>query len=140
MSAIPTWNAEISVGNQTLDKQHQRILFLCRCIVAYFTKQPIDHGMCRLVLADILDLLAEHCKLEEEILALNHYPDLEQHANEHRQNRERLSELLEQALNSPVDTEPIESFLIEWTNHHLLHTDLACNGYLKDPRERRRRR
>lgn len=137
---IPAWNSELGVGNPTLDKQHQRILFLCRCVLRYFTTKPVNHEMCRVVLTDLQDLLAEHYALEEELLALNHFPDLAQHAAEHRQDREQLSALLAQALELPEQTSRIAAFLSEWTNRHLLQTDLSCSAYFSDPDEPPQRR
>jgi hemerythrin-like metal-binding protein len=138
--AIPAWNSEASVGNRTLDKQHQKLLFLSRCALSFFTATPINHAKCRVVLQDLEALLKEHHALEEKLLALNHFPGLESHAAEHRQDREHLSELLAQALELPEQANRIAALLGEWTNRHLLCTDLSCSAYFSNVNERPHRR
>lgn len=129
ISTVFEWRPDLSVGNHDMDDHHQRIHFLCRCLLVILNESPIRKSNCIGALGALIPLVEEHYAAEEKILEKNGYPHLAAHASEHRHYVEKLGKFLRDAERACLDTEELRGFLYTWSTHHFFEMDLSARRY-----------
>lgn len=127
------WNdAELSVGNAMMDRDHRQMVKLANDV--FFAMQ--QHESKAALLASLDKLIAftqEHFKREEEIMQRIQYLELESHKLQHdKLSREVLE--LHARFNSGKAMLSIEvsKFLNVWVFRHILHDDMELAVAIRD--------
>jgi hemerythrin len=132
MIDLSEWKPEYSVGNQTLDLQHKRLLELCKRLSAYecdMSKHSIDAF--HVILNDLAFYASKHFETEEQVLRQIGYPKLPDQKKEHEQYGEKLIEFLFAAMNGQIDKTTLQDYLETWWINHILVSDMEYSNYLK---------
>lgn len=126
------WRDEYSVGIESIDNDHKRLLNLINQLqtaVHYQTGEQFE----REALDAVVDYTRGHFQREEELMESHDYPELEAHRAEHRQMIERVDGMLEEYRRNPQSgLEDAVQYLKNWLIHHINGTDQAYSGYLHD--------
>ena len=121
------WQEKFNVHVEGIDMEHKNLITsLNKLIVA----QHLDRAII-LKLADEVILYAEfHFLSEENLMYLLHYPNLGEHAEEHRRLIKQLKnkrEHLEESLDALQD---FVNFLVSWFIEHTQTTDKQLGQYI----------
>lgn len=126
------WLPEYSVGDETLDNQHKKLLSICVEISALshdksagFSERFHD------ILHDLSKYAGEHFKHEEHILDELHYDELSEQKQEHRGYFEALSEILFDAIEGKLDIARLDDFTGKWWVSHILESDMKYKRYFE---------
>lgn len=124
MDSSLTWSAELSVGNEALDRQHQQLLEISqraeRCAQEAESQSASNF---HLLLNDIAVLFDRHFTEEENYLEQNACPNLEAHKAEHDHYRARLTDLLCDASIGRIDRQALHQLTCDYLREHLQKTD-----------------
>lgn len=131
MIDLSEWKTEYSVGNKTLDTQHQRLLKLCKRISDYqcdCTKSSIEtfHA----ILNDLHFYAEKHFEIEEDVLRRIGYPHLNDQKKDHDGYCERLVGFMLSAMNGDIDKSSLQVYLEKWWIDHILISDMQYRSYL----------
>ncbi len=126
------WDASYSVGNATLDKQHQKLLDLCSKVADCLGDDGQDsHERFHMVLNDVGDFAFEHFKTEEAFLRQHNYPQLERHKAEHIGLLSQLSAFFFAASAGVLDKSGLYRCLSDWLSQHMLESDMQYREFLQ---------
>lgn len=130
MADLSEWKPQYSVGNTTLDSQHQKLLRLCKRVSEYLcdgTKASIEtfHS----ILSELAFYADKHFELEEDVLRRVGYPHLQQQIQEHNAYREWLTEFLFVAMEGNIDKSSLQNYLEKWWLTHILDSDMQYAAY-----------
>lgn len=116
------WKDEYSLGIPAIDLQHKRI-FDCILRVAHGAVDD-DRLRAEAEIIKLLGLLQDHFSLEENMMRKLHYPDLDQHIEEHRQFHSDVHHLAQTSLmkKGGVPREALE-IAHKWLTEHLTVSD-----------------
>jgi hemerythrin-like metal-binding protein len=127
MSAI-TWKDFYSVGDPSLDAQHQQMIGVINELYEAMEKKSTQQ-----VVKPILDRLVkytfEHFKREEEAMEAVEYPDLVEHKALHDKIRQKTLDLQENA--DFVTGHNLLAFLKQWWVGHIQTVDKKYAPYLE---------
>ncbi len=131
MPDLSEWRPEYSVGNLTLDIQHQRLLALCKRVSAYeFRRDKSSLEEFHSILNELASYATKHFQTEEDILRRVGYPGLADQKREHDAYSENLVEFMFDAINGEPDKASLLSYLESWWIDHILVSDMAYRAYL----------
>ena len=125
------WDESFSVGNETLDNQHQNILRMINVLIDN-QQSNISSEKVTNILDDLMLYVRQHIDYEEVILEQLDYPEYSQHKSSHLLLQEQLAELMygasEQVLShgkydDNIPKEVLE-FLMCWWQKHILVEDM----------------
>ena len=117
------WMPEYSVGIDEIDAQHRKLVNILNRLFIAVSKREGDQ-----VIAGVLDALTDytrtHFALEEQLLHLAQYAELEAHMKEHHKLLEKLHALCRKHLEEekPIYFEML-SFLKAWLKEHIQGED-----------------
>ncbi|MCL2067508.1 MAG: bacteriohemerythrin [Treponema sp.] len=129
---LVTWSDELSVGNKTIDEQHQELVrmtneFYAGCLMGgimakvYFLK----------TIQGAVHYIKTHFSTEEEILKMIEYPELEFHKKQHE---DFIATVLEQVRAFETEDNPDPTgfirFLMDWILKHIANMDKNYIPYL----------
>ncbi len=116
------WKDEYSLGIHAIDFQHKRI-FDCFLRIAHGATDD-DRLRAEAEVIKLLALLQEHFALEESMMQKLHYPELEQHVEEHRQFHSDVHHLAQTSLMKKGEA-PREAIKIahKWLTEHITVSD-----------------
>lgn len=131
MPDLSEWRPEYSVGNLTLDVQHQRLLALCKRVSAYeFLRDKSSLEEFHGILNELASYATKHFQTEEDVLRRIGYPGLADQKREHDAYSENLVEFMFDAINGEPNKERLQSYLESWWIDHILVSDMAYRTYL----------
>jgi len=133
VTALPKWTPGLSVGNARLDEQHITLLELGRNLFGVLQTHPPGGERVRWMLDDIVRLTRDHDAMEEQILAQNGCPTLDEHRAAHRAARETIEGLRLDASNGLLNADHVSRVIADWMSHHIAENDLPVKAYLKAP-------
>lgn len=114
---------ELLTGIQEIDHQHEKLFQILeelqRIVAGGDTWSAVYFA-----LSELAQFSHTHFVVEEALMRLHGYPDLEKHIAEHRTFSERLAKLGEQALRMDVRL-PIIEFIEQWLVGHIGISDKA---------------
>lgn len=124
------WSDEYSVGIESIDEQHKRLIDLINQLqtaVHYYTgDEYIDKA-----LDDLVDYTKTHFSYEEGLMEQNGYADFDAHKLEHQAMIDKVSEAIESYHSDPDRAiEGIIQFLKEWLIAHINGTDKNYSTFL----------
>jgi hemerythrin-like metal-binding protein len=128
MATYVAWKPYYSVGNSSLDAQHEEILKSIDELYAVMAAGKED-AKTRKVLERLVQYTLTHFQYEERIMQEANYPQLATHKLEHERMRQRTLEL--RANFSQVKASELLRFLKEWWTNHIQAEDRSYAPYLK---------
>lgn len=127
-----TWSTDYSVGDQTIDEQHRKLLSICSHIdhikqdgTPQFLDQFYEELNGLIVYAE------EHFKFEEDLFESKGFPDTEKHKHEHDEYFKQVSKILFDAQNGKIELEELKTFILGWWIDHILNSDMKYKPYLE---------
>jgi len=112
------WNEEVKTGIEMIDREDQKLFNMINAL-----EQALDNGSTA-PLAQIINGLMEytltHFEHEEALCRTSGWPGLEAHQKLHRQLRDQVSALKENA----VDPQSLHTFLLQWLVEHIQKADM----------------
>jgi hemerythrin-like metal-binding protein len=125
------WNDTLSVGIETIDRQHQHLIQLINDL-----HQAMKEGKAKEILGRIIEELSQYAKehfMNEERLFFKHgYPQQTSHINEHNRFIDQVVDFIN-SFNSGRATLSLDimNFLNQWLLNHIRKSDKAYTPFLK---------
>lgn len=131
------WNDKYSFGIPAIDLQHKHI-FDCLSSIAQGAADD-DRLRTEAEIIKLLGLLQEHFLLEESMMQKLHYPDFEQHIEEHRQFHSDVHHLAQTSLmkKEGVPREALE-IAHKWLTEHIMVSDKHYFDFFSNPSQKTR--
>ncbi len=127
------WHDENSVGVQSIDKQHMRLVSIINDLFKAILADKA-HDVLHSILEELAKYTAYHFSYEEHLLTKHGYPThmLEEHIAEHRELTTRIYDFMVKfnAKEATIDLE-LYDFLRSWMEQHLCDTDKKYSGFLQ---------
>jgi hemerythrin len=122
------WKEEYSVGIPEIDAQHQT---LAGCIALVETAVTTHQRWLAVhsALVRLADFVRIHFAVEESLLRIHRYPELERHVREHLAFADQVRQLQEKSLSVDVSEEMV-AFIEEWLHEHIMTSDKHYAAYL----------
>jgi hemerythrin-like metal-binding protein len=126
------WSEEFSVDDQSIDEEHLQLISLINelqmTIVEDQDQETINHIFDRLIKYTIV-----HFDNEEKMLKEAGYPDLKEHAREHKKLKAQVQKLSREK--NFLLSSNIAEFLQVWLKDHILGSDKKYAEYFKEKRK-----
>ena len=124
------WDETLSVGNETMDREHRAMVTIIRRLFDENHKAPGSPTVQRL-LDDLLTETRAHFASEEAMMRAANYAETEEHRNEHSALLVELQIVVDRARKNP-DTITIDtlSFITCWFTDHVKVADLALAEFI----------
>ena len=112
------WDPCFSVGNETLDAQHQRFLEQCNALADCLSEAG-DAGTLKFdqLYAALMASAREHFSTEEALLASCGYPELDDHRSEQEEFEFLAAEII---TTDNFDRDELQTFLALWWAGHVM--------------------
>lgn len=129
MSKFVEWSNQLSMGIEEIDAQHQVLVDLLNQV-----HETIQQHHSMVVTRNIITKLEEytriHFAVEESLMRILHYPQYEQHKEEHETLIGQLGELRAklEVGKATVNFE-LANFLKGWLTNHIMEVDKAYTSY-----------
>lgn len=129
--ALITWSDELSVGIDSIDDQHKKLVNMLNAL-----NDGVEKGDADAVLAKIFEGLvvytAKHFAYEEDLFAKTGYPMSEGHIKEHEALKTQALDLKAKMDEGDfmVGVEVL-AFLKDWLTNHIMKSDAAYSEHLK---------
>lgn len=128
---IFVWSDSYSVGNPTLDAQHQRLLSVCRQLDEIFSRPAENRRvLLEVLLTELMELSLEHFQTEQRILESIDYAAWDDEAREHEAFIGDLTAMLNQVRSDAPVSGSARISLSGAMIDHLLHSDSRYKPYL----------
>ena len=123
------WKDEYLLGIPELDLQHRHI-FDCFSTIAAEGLSKDDRWLADSSIVQLVGLLQQHFALEESLMRILGYPELERHIEEHRQFNAEIHGLAQKSLRvkGGVSREMIKVYQ-KWLQDHIKTSDRHCADY-----------
>ena len=126
-----TWSDRLSVGVQSIDDQHRKMLSLLNQL---YDGMMSGKGKIALggILQALIDCTAMHFTHEENLLLRSGYPDSAAHQKEHSDLLQQIRGIRRQyeTVGPSAVTIPVMSFLENWTMNHITGADMRHREHL----------
>lgn len=149
------WIPEMSVGEETIDQQHQKIINLVNELASFeFDGTNAVLDKLRKIIHFLHEYVSQHFSYEEAYMLKYHYPHLKEHQKIHHR-FEQTSDKIKDKLNNILYVSPssiyavkdglnalvheCRLFLIDWWNHHILHEDHSYSHYIGEQKIAKRK-
>lgn len=123
------WTKDLLLGIEEIDQQHQ-MLFDCLARLEHAVTMDERWSAVHFGLVQLSDFVRIHFTVEETLLRLHGYPDLEAHIAEHRRFAIALGTFKEESIRGDVSGDMVE-FLRNWLTNHIGKTDTAYVPHLR---------
>ncbi len=134
MSNTVKWKDEFLLGIDAIDSQHKTIFEHLLALENSIDKRDPWH-IVQYFLAEIRESLKFHLAVEDALLEILAYPDLEKHRTTHNRliggvgDMER--RVKDAVVNKSCSSEPLVGFFEQWFVSHVLSDDLEYTDYVK---------
>jgi hemerythrin len=122
------WKAEFSVGIPEIDSQHQT-LTNCMTVIEEGIANHAPSWAVHLAQEQLADYVRIHFAVEESLMRIHRYPELDRHTLEHLEFADQLRKLEEKSSRADVSGEMLV-FLQEWLHEHIMTSDKHYAAYL----------
>ena len=127
-----------SVGNDTLDNQHQKIINTINNLIEYQSYSVSSEEVTQ-TFNDAMKYIGEHLEYEETLLEELNYPDIQQQKNEHLEFQKTIGKLILEASNQIAShtqnntvSAKLLSYLSDWFGNHILTEDMKYKPFLEE--------
>ena len=127
------WSEDYSMGIQSLDGQHQKIIDYVNTLIDYYNNDISSKNIAD-ICDELLSLAYSHFEYEEILLKELDYPELElkQHTDVHSAFKDIITELVIKSINRNDQKIPVEilQFMKDWWVDHILKEDMKYKPFL----------
>jgi len=122
------WKEEYSVGIPEIDAQHQT---LAECIALVETAVTTQQRWSAVhsALGRLADFARIHFAVEESLMRIHRFPEIERHVREHLEFADQLRQLQERSLRLDVSGEMV-AFIQKWLHEHIMTSDKHYAAYM----------
>ncbi|NTW99452.1 MAG: hemerythrin family protein [Geobacteraceae bacterium] len=117
------WNDAFDLGIKEFDEHHKHLVALINLTYDIFTQGTTHDGIVK-VLDELVDYTKYHFAAEEHWMAVNKYPNLSQHSDEHESFCQTVSafqsDFFKRKTNLSLE---VLQFLNDWLTAHILKSD-----------------
>ncbi|HTY03120.1 MAG TPA: bacteriohemerythrin [Rhodocyclaceae bacterium] len=113
--------ADFEIGIAEIDSQHRQ-LFNILATLEKHSGTGYSYEAARDTLADLTNYANVHFAIEESVMRMHRYPDLEAHVAEHQHLRRQLAEFQQRLLDADIATQ-LYRFIERWLAEHIDVTD-----------------
>lgn len=131
--AYINWEPRFSVGNATIDEQHQELFSLINRSYETIGGDPIsEYEALWTILSKLIDYTRFHFSEEEGMMERAGFPQLAEHREQHRALIQKTEEMLNALENGEagIGAEKLCQFIKEWIEQHVLTVDRSYMSYL----------
>ena len=124
------WKPEYSVGDESMDVEHQEMIDLINEIYEKLESDP-DPDQVEQCLGDIFSTVSMHFALEERLMRKNNYAEYQAHKDEHEKLLDQIRDLMDDfAADSSAGAVRLEQGLSDWFAGHFSTFDARLHGHL----------
>ncbi len=127
-----TWSADLSVGVDLIDKQHQQWFAYLNDFANAVEKRQGTAQIAK-TLAFLTDYTERHFETEADRMSASAYPDAPAHLAKHEEMKNTLAHLasdFEEEGVTPELVEAVNVFLVNWLTRHILDVDSKLGAWL----------
>ncbi|MCU7837550.1 MAG: hemerythrin family protein [gamma proteobacterium symbiont of Taylorina sp.] len=126
------WTEQLSVGNDAIDKDHQKIINLINTLIDYHNSSILSPNISD-ILYEIISYANHHLDFEETLLDELGYPELSLHKEQHKKYRESTIKITIEVSNIDDDVpDELLEFLKNWWVSHILEEDMKYKPFLQN--------
>ncbi len=124
------WDEKYSVNIPEIDKQHQSLFKMINQLQDSIQQKKTKEALTE-ILKKLIEYTDNHFKTEERLMQEKHYPQYEQHLEEHNKLRDEVIQYFERYQSGKaVLSLSLVQFLKEWILNHVLKSDMRYKPYL----------
>ncbi|PJZ46372.1 bacteriohemerythrin [Leptospira brenneri] len=141
---VTQWDPKYETNISEIDSQHKKLFRLINNIETVYDENK-EHlsGKSRILLdavSELEDYTLSHFLIEERVMELNQYPDLEAHKKQHDRFTDKILELKNRLTSGNLLSNDAElnqffgdllQFLRAWLTNHILKEDMDYKPYIK---------
>ncbi|MCW7480525.1 bacteriohemerythrin [Leptospira kanakyensis] len=141
---VTKWDSKYETNISEIDSQHKKLFRLINNIETVYDENK-EHlsGKSRILLdavSELEDYTLSHFLIEERVMELNQYPELEAHKKQHDRFTDKILELKNRLTSGDLLTNDAEldqffgdllNFLRAWLTNHILKEDMDYKPYIK---------
>jgi hemerythrin-like metal-binding protein len=125
------WDKTYSVGNFTIDTQHQKFISIINELYESFVDQTTALIL-KKIIKELIEYSEYHFKTEEELFEKYNYPDKEAHIAKHKEFTNKIKQFEEDIINGKANlTFQLMNYLRNWLLIHLRDEDQKYAGFFK---------
>jgi len=130
MTGIFTWNDEYSIGHETIDAQHARLFELANAVLAI--ENASQHAeRIKEAVRSLYQYVEIHFNHEEALMRIVGYPELNHHAELHKQLIEKMNTLLLMSKTFDEFVPALQKHMSDWVLRHIIEQDQMIGAYMR---------
>lgn len=131
MGQLLTWTEKMSVGVETLDADHRKLMGFVNDLHGAVRGQAAPETIGR-ILDELISYTEYHFEVEERLQKLARYPDLDDHKQAHAKLKQQVYDLRDRFRTDPTRMNNIKvfDFLSDWLVRHILGEDMRYKPFL----------
>ncbi len=132
MGAI-AWRRQLGVGQPSIDDDHKHLIEYLNELDAALNARVYMPVRVAKTLMKLLEYTQQHFQREEKIMAVVHFPKLEEHKRRHADAVKAISELSNIFAKEPTraNGERIYAFTADWLVNHIIMEDTQIAPYVR---------
>jgi len=124
------WNSDFAIGIEAIDDQHKKIFEHLLAVENSVAKRDPWHIL-RFFVTQLAEYMKFHLAVEEALLEIIRYPDLEEHRVSHARLIDQIANLEDQ-LQKTASGGNLVGFFEDWFIRHVLSRDREYAAYVKE--------
>lgn len=126
------WEDSMAVGVSLMDVDHRKLVEILASLQQSMGRSSSSRELVAATIDTLVVYTVDHFRHEEEAMRLHHYPDAEQHTNEHAELMVRLMAFKERADAGQVASAlELMDFLGGYLTTHMLNSDKRLGEFLR---------
>lgn len=127
------WNDSFKIGVPLIDEQHAMFFEIYESFIdVYENKDHDPHEEALHVINELVTYIEMHFRVEEELLAVSDYPDIDQHIYEHDIFIKKIEEfIISHEYQNQNLFRSILDFMKKWFLNHIMQTDKEFGSHVK---------
>ncbi len=132
MKNLIDWTASLSVGIDSIDNQHKKLVDLLNKLYAAMTEGKGSEILGN-IFGDLVNYTKTHFATEEQYFAKYKYPDSAKHISEHKILTDKAKALQADFKSGKVAmSREVMQFLKDWLNNHIAFEDKKYGPFLRE--------
>ncbi|PJZ84860.1 bacteriohemerythrin [Leptospira harrisiae] len=141
---VTKWDSKYETNISEIDSQHKKLFRLINNIETVYDENKEHLSAKSKILLDAVseleDYTLSHFLIEERVMELNQYPELEAHKKQHDKFTDKILELKNRLTSGTLLSNDVElnqffgdllNFLRAWLTNHILKEDMDYKPYIK---------
>lgn len=125
------WNNSYSVGINTIDNQHKKLVDIINSLYESFVDQTAAQKL-EHILNELIDYSQYHFKTEEDLFHDYDYPEKDIHISKHQEFIQKINEFHFKVVHEKINiTYQLMNFLRNWLLEHIQSEDQEYSVFLR---------